>query len=71
MSDATDAVLFNRLRRAAKGGADPRYPGRRLFTIAFDAETIDAVRGMAAQANVSISEQIRTLVEWGIESGKG
>ncbi len=62
----TEATLYNRLRRAAKGGAIPRYPERRVFTVAFDTETIDQVRMLAAQSNVSVSEQIRTLVEWGL-----
>jgi hypothetical protein len=55
-------------KRVAMGGTDARYPCRRLFTIAFDTEAVALVRAMAPASNVSVSEQIRTLVEWGIES---
>jgi hypothetical protein len=58
-------------KRVAMGGTAARYPCRLLFTIAFDTEVVALVRAMASASNVSVSEQIGTLVAWGIESASG
>jgi hypothetical protein len=63
-------VTANRQVIAAVGGVDARYTGRRLYTVAFDNDVGDRVRAMAPASNVSVSEQIRTLVDWGLEAAE-
>lgn len=46
------------------------YKGKRRIITAFDDTTFDEIRSMAIAANCSFAEQVRTLVEWGLESAK-
>ena len=54
---------MKRWRSPGRGSA----PAVRRFTIGFDDETVDQVRGLAATDGVSFSEKARQLVEWGLE----
>lgn len=42
----------------------------RRIVVAFDEETFSQVRDMAAAAKISFGEQIRNLVEFGLEDVK-
>ena len=46
-----------------------RSPGRRDLqaVCAFDPETFEEIRNLATRAGISFREQVRLLVEWGLE----
>lgn len=52
--------------RPAKGVSIPG--GRRQLVIKLDQETFDQVRNLAAREKVSVSHQLRLLIEWGLEA---
>ncbi len=54
----------------AVGFRKPSAPEKVYLSIAFDAETFERMRAMAVAANVSFAEQVRTIVEWGLDSAK-
>lgn len=47
-----------------------RKPGRVSLVVTFDAGTFGIMRRRALAENTSVGEQVRTLVEWGLESAK-
>ncbi|MFM7009495.1 MAG: hypothetical protein ACKO0Z_09235 [Betaproteobacteria bacterium] len=47
-----------------------RPSGARKFNVAFDDETYQKVIELATAGKVSFAEQVRVLVEWGIEAEK-
>ncbi|WP_164633805.1 hypothetical protein [Rhodopseudomonas sp. BR0G17] len=49
-------------------GSIHRRPERRRFTGQLDDETFDEVRTLALRAGVSIAEQTRQLIEFGLEA---
>lgn len=55
-------------RRILAVGVERREGGIRRVSIGFDPETFMQVRRRAAAANVSFGEQVRLLVEWGLEA---
>jgi hypothetical protein len=50
--------------------APPEYAGLRRIVVAFDEETFGQIRGLAVAKQTSFAEQVRTLVEWGIEENR-
>jgi hypothetical protein len=42
----------------------------RAIYCAFDEDTFNTIRKQAEKNNVSFAEQVRTVVEWGLESCK-
>lgn len=55
-------------RPVAKGVVDPRDPTRRQIVVAFDGDVFDQVRKRAVKEKTSFAEQVRLLVEWGLEA---
>lgn len=58
------------IRRRIRGGKDARYPCQRLLTVAFDDATFLVMRNRAERERTSVSEQVRLLVQWGLEAGE-
>ena len=56
--------------RVAKGVAQgvSDKPGLKRVVCAFDEETFDQVRARAIAQNTSFAEQVRQLVDWGLEA---
>lgn len=54
----------------SRGHADPRQPDRRRTDVYFDHDTYDIIRQRAVANRTSFAEEVRTLVEWGLESAK-
>lgn len=57
-----------RKKTVAKGCIDPTRPGQLKFQMYLDEETFSQVRGRAIKNNTSFAEEVRTLVEWGLEA---
>lgn len=57
-------------RPVARGSKDARFPGLTSVVIRLDDETFAEVRALAIKNGTSFGEQVRTLVEWGLEAGK-
>lgn len=56
-------------RRHSPGrGSAHRSPAVRRFSIPFDDETAGEIQRRAARAGTSAAEQVRQLVEWGLEA---
>ncbi|MBO6858346.1 hypothetical protein [Roseibium sp.] len=55
-------------RPVAKGCIDPKRPGQRKVVLVLDDETFEQIRDMAIKDGTSFAEQIRLLVEWGLEA---
>lgn len=53
------------IRKAGSGHADK--PGLLRIVCAFDEETFAQIRGRAVKEQTSFAEQVRQLVEWGLE----
>lgn len=54
--------------RVGKGIADRRAALR--IVVCFDDETFETIRQRAMAAETSFAEQVRLLVEWGLETEK-
>lgn len=54
--------------RVAKGTPDPFNPGRIQVVCTFDPETFAQIRARAVAERTSFIEQVRLLVEWGLEA---
>lgn len=52
-------------RAVAKGHV---WRGQRRVVCAFDIETFEFIQSRAVKMKTSFAEQVRTLVEWGIEA---
>lgn len=55
-------------RKLAEGAV--RANGIRKFNTAFDEETYQQIRNLAMKSGVSFTQQVRLLVEWGLEAEK-
>lgn len=47
-----------------------RERGKVKVVCCFDEETFEIVRGRAIKKEISLAEEVRTLVEWGLEADK-
>ena len=63
------------IRHTRRNPPPPRAPGVgvlrrgwRSIKVAFDEETFEEIRGLAAASQRSFAEQVRCLVEWGLEA---
>ena len=61
--------------RYSRHNPPPRAPGVgvlrrgwRSIKVAFDEETFEEIRRLAAENRCSFAEQVRCLVEWGLEA---
>ncbi len=52
----------------AAGARKIRYPSQRILSVAYPDELFAEVRRLAQRSGVSVSEQMRTLVQWGLDS---
>lgn len=50
------------------GWRDERRPHIKRHVVRMDDETFDTVRSLAVKNNVSLAEQFRILIEWGLEA---
>ena len=57
-------------RPPASGSRKHHQNGKVGLVCYFEADTFDVLRARAVRENTSVAEQIRTLVEWGLESSK-
>lgn len=57
-----------RKRPIARGCRDPRFPGYLGIVVRLDEETFQQVRDLAERRGTSFGEQVRTLIEWGLEA---
>lgn len=55
-------------RQVARGNADPQRPHIRRISMAIENEMFADIRQRAIDSNLSFAEQVRVLLEWGIES---
>ena len=51
-----------------KGKGRPQLNGRRRTMIAFDDDQFEEIRQRAVWGKTSFAEQVRILVEWGLEA---
>jgi hypothetical protein len=58
------------MERAGKG-ISRTGDGPKRIVVGFDSETFDQVRGLAKEAKSSFSEQVRQLIEFGLEAVEG
>lgn len=58
-------------REVARGTIDPRRPELRQTIVRMDAETFEEIRERAVREKTSFSEQVRLLLEWGLETAGG
>jgi acyl-CoA-binding protein len=54
-------------KRAHIGSGHADKPGLLRIVCAFDEETFAQIRGRAVKEQTSFAEQVRRLVEWGLE----
>lgn len=54
--------------RRSSPGFPENYVGVRRIVVSFDEETFAVVRLRAAKAGHSFAEEVRILVEWGLEA---
>lgn len=57
-------------RPVAQGVVDPRRPDYKQIVVRMDHETFDDLRARAIRERTSLSEQVRTMIEWGLESAR-
>jgi hypothetical protein len=57
-----------RVRRNVMGRSDSRYPCQRLFTLTLPDDLFAEACERARQDKTSVSEAIRTLMQWGVDS---
>ncbi|WP_249696470.1 hypothetical protein [Stappia sp. WLB 29] len=57
-------------RPVARGTKDPRFPDHTQVVVRLDDETFAAVRARAVEEGTSFSEQVRLLIEWGLEAAE-
>jgi hypothetical protein len=60
-----------RPHRVAVGVSSPKRPHAIQAVVSFDEETFRAIRERAIAGHVSFAQQVRELVEWGMESADG
>lgn len=52
----------------ANGCAVPGRDGWKQLVVRMDEETFDEIRRRAIRENTSVAQQIRLLIEWGLEA---
>jgi hypothetical protein len=57
-------------RPIAKGAKDPRFPDHTQIAVRIEDELFAEIRALAVSGAVSLSEQVRILLEWGLEAAK-
>lgn len=57
-------------RQVAKGTRIARHPGKVRLIVDVDEETFAHLRHRALLSGTSMAEQIRTVIEWGLDSEK-
>lgn len=57
-------------KTVAVGNIKPNWPGMPRVVCAFDEETFTEIRQRAIADETSFAEQVRRLVEWGLESAQ-
>lgn len=62
--------MGSRIQRRAVGTGIKRPAGRRGIIVEFDEGTFEHIRRRALNQTTSFAEQVRMLVEWGLESVK-
>lgn len=60
--------MGSRIQKRKVGAGVARKTGRRGIVVEFDVDTFAQVRERALANDTSFAEQVRTLVEWGLES---
>jgi len=63
--------LFGSANRGEPGRGVPKGPNAVQHVVVFDRETFAEVRAKAVRDGTSLSEAIRTLVEWGLQADRG
>ncbi len=58
-----------RLRAEHVATGERRNPRGRRVTVEFDDDTFATIKARAKDHNTSFGEQVRLLVEWGLEEG--
>jgi hypothetical protein len=58
-------------RPVAKGTRDPRFPEHLQTVCRFEDELFAEIRARAISERTSFNEQVRILVEWGLEAARG
>lgn len=65
----SDAVMRHTQKRpVARGNVRHDLPGTRQISIVFDDEQFDRIKARALVAGTSFAEEVRLLVEWGLEA---
>lgn len=57
-------------RPVAKGVKDPRFPEHTQIVVRVEDELFEEVRQRAILGGTSFSEQVRILIEWGLEAAR-
>lgn len=63
-------MISTQKRPVARGSKDPRFPDHTQIVVRFDDETFAQIRDRAIREGTSFGEQIRMLVEWGLEAAE-
>mgnify|MGYP000265306718 CR=1 FL=1 len=63
--------MTTQTRPVAKGTRDPRFPEHLQTVSRFEDETFGEIRMRTIAEGTSINEQVRILVEWGLEAARG
>lgn len=63
-----DIIGSPQFHRASPGVGTKKGAGYRKISIAFSDGDFEAIRKLAARQRQSFAEQVRTLVEWGLEA---
>lgn len=58
-------------KHPGRGAKDPRYPDHTQIIVRIDDETFQEIYDRACREGTSTSEQVRLLIEWGLEAEKG
>jgi hypothetical protein len=53
--------------RRSSAGSPEHYADLRRIMVAFDEQTFQEIRMLAIERQTSFAEQVRLLVEWGLE----
>lgn len=53
-------------KQVARGYKNPRWPDQTQISIRVEDELFEDIRARASRDNVSLSEELRMLLEWGL-----
>lgn len=65
---SADGISHTQKRQPARGVIDPRRAHVTQIVVRLDHETFGQVRARAVREGTSVGEQIRRLIEWGLEA---